>query len=58
MLTSASHYLAAWMIARLEGVEAARSALSYVVPVGEKDEYIERAMRNVTPYLEAALATA
>jgi transcriptional regulator GlxA family with amidase domain len=54
----ASHYLAAWMIARLEGVEAARSALSYVVPVGEKDEYIERAMRNVTPYLEAALATA
>ena len=54
----ASHYLAAWMIARLEGVEAARSALSYVVPVGEKDEYIERAMRNITPYLEGALATA
>jgi transcriptional regulator GlxA family with amidase domain len=47
----ASHYLAAWMIARLEGVDAAESALHYVAPVGEKDEYVARAMRNVTPYL-------
>jgi transcriptional regulator GlxA family with amidase domain len=47
----ASHYLAAWMIARLEGVDAAESALRYVAPVGEKDEYVARAMRNVTPYL-------
>jgi transcriptional regulator GlxA family with amidase domain len=54
----ASHYLAAWMIARLEGVEAAKSALSYVVPVGEQDEYIERAMRNIAPYLEGVIATA
>jgi transcriptional regulator GlxA family with amidase domain len=48
----ASHYLAVWMIARLEGVEAARDALHYVAPVGEKDEYVERAMRNVSPYLK------
>ena len=41
------------MIARLEGVEAARSALHYVAPVGEKEDYIERAMRNITPYLLA-----
>jgi transcriptional regulator GlxA family with amidase domain len=47
----ASHYLAAWMIARLEGVDAAESALHYVAPVGEKDDYVARAMRNVTPYL-------
>jgi transcriptional regulator GlxA family with amidase domain len=52
----ASHYLAAWLIARLEGVDAAESALHYVAPVGEKDEYVTRAMRNVTPYLELATA--
>lgn len=54
----ASQYLASWVIARLEGVEAARSAMHYVAPVGEKDEYIERAMRNITPFLAETLATA
>lgn len=54
----ASPYLAAWIIARLEGVEAAESALHYVAPVGEKEEYVSRAMRNITPYLEQALAVA
>ena len=52
----ASHYLAAWVIARLEGSEAAESALQYVAPVGEKDEYVARAMRNITPYLHQDLA--
>jgi transcriptional regulator GlxA family with amidase domain len=52
----ASHYLAAWIIARLESVEAAESALRYVAPVGEKEEYIARAMRNITPYLHQDLA--
>lgn len=47
----ASHYLAAWIIARLEGIEAVKNALNYVVPVGEKEEYIERALRNIMPYL-------
>jgi len=47
----ASQYLAAWIIARTEGEEAARSALHYVAPVGEKDEYVSRAMRNIAPYL-------
>jgi transcriptional regulator GlxA family with amidase domain len=51
----ASHYLAAWMIARLEGREAAESALHYVAPVGEKEEYVARAMRNITPYLQQEL---
>ncbi len=33
----AAQYLAAWLIARVEGIKAARSALHYVAPVGEKD---------------------
>lgn len=47
----ASQYLAAWFIAGLEGFEAARSAMHYVAPVGEKAEYVTRAMANITPYL-------
>jgi transcriptional regulator GlxA family with amidase domain len=50
----ASHYLAAWMIARLEGIEAAQSALHYVAPVGEKEDYVARAMRHISPYLPQA----
>jgi transcriptional regulator GlxA family with amidase domain len=50
----ASPYLAAWIIARTEGEEAARAALHYVAPVGEKDEYVARAMKNITPYLNTA----
>jgi transcriptional regulator GlxA family with amidase domain len=50
----ASQYLAAWVIARLEGIEAARSAMHYVAPVGEKDDYVSRAMRNITPFLEGS----
>ena len=53
----ASHYLAAWIIARLEGSEAAENALHYVAPVGEKEEYVARAMRNITPYLRQELVT-
>ena len=49
----ASPYLAAWVIARLVGVDEARSAIHYVAPVGEKDDYVTRAMRNVTPFLGA-----
>jgi len=47
----ASQYLAAWVIARLEGIDAVAGALQYVTPVGERDEYIERTLRNITPYL-------
>ncbi|WP_455281535.1 DJ-1/PfpI family protein [Cupriavidus necator] len=46
-----SQYLAAWFIARLEGVEAARSAIHYVAPVGEKEIYVTRAMANIAPFL-------
>lgn len=48
----ASPYLAAWMIARLESVQAAEEALYYVAPVGEKEAYVGGAMRNIAPYLQ------
>ncbi|MFM0377649.1 DJ-1/PfpI family protein [Paraburkholderia strydomiana] len=53
-----SQYLAAWVIARLEGVEAARNAIRYVAPVGEKEIYVERAMANIAPFLADADADA
>jgi transcriptional regulator GlxA family with amidase domain len=46
-----SQYLAAWFISRLAGEEAARSALHYVAPVGEKDIYITRAMANISQFI-------
>jgi len=49
----ASQYLAAWVVARLEGLAAAESALHYVAPVGEKELYVERAVANISPYLPA-----
>jgi transcriptional regulator GlxA family with amidase domain len=54
----ASQYLAAWIIARLDSVEAAMAALHYLAPVGEKEDYVARAMRNITPYLDRATAAA
>lgn len=54
----ASQYLATWIIARLEGVEAAKSAMHYVAPVGEKDDYVARAIGHIAPYLPAQRAAA
>jgi transcriptional regulator GlxA family with amidase domain len=50
----ASQYLAAWIIARLIGIEDAISALHYVAPVGEKEEYVSRALRILSPYFDPA----
>lgn len=47
----ASHYLAAWVIARLDGIDEAKNAIDYVAPVGEKEEYVSRVMHNISPYL-------
>ena len=47
----ASPYLAAWVIARLEGQAAAEAALHYVAPVGEKDRYVAGVMAQIGPYL-------
>jgi transcriptional regulator GlxA family with amidase domain len=54
----ASQYLASWVIARLAGIEAARSAMHYVAPVGEKEQYISRTMQNITPFLDGKVAAA
>jgi transcriptional regulator GlxA family with amidase domain len=45
-----AQYLAAWLIARLEGPEAAREVIHYFAPVGEKEEYVARAMGHVTQH--------
>lgn len=47
----ASPYLAMWIIAKAVGMEAAVAAVHYVAPVGEKEEYVERARRHVEAYL-------
>lgn len=49
----ASPYLAAWLIARLAGVDEAQAALHYVAPVGEKDAYVAAAIARIAPYLAA-----
>lgn len=50
-VASMNGVMAAWIIARTEGTEAARSALHYVAPVGEKEENVARAMKNMDPFL-------
>ncbi|WP_100637503.1 DJ-1/PfpI family protein [Marinomonas polaris] len=47
----ASHYLAAWVIARLDSIEEAKNAIDYVAPVGENEEYVNRVVHNIAPYL-------
>jgi transcriptional regulator GlxA family with amidase domain len=48
-----SQYLAGWLIARLEGMDVACDAMHYVAPVGEKEQYVDRMVRNIAPYLSA-----
>jgi len=43
--------LAAWVIAKIVSVEAAKDALHYVAPVDEKDAFVELATSNILPYL-------
>jgi len=52
----ASQYLAAWMILRAAGRAAARDAIHYVAPVGEKDAWVERTMGVVQPFVVDDLA--
>ena len=46
-----SHYLAAWVIARLAGWKAAGSVVRYVAPVGQKEEFVQRAHAVLAQYL-------
>jgi len=47
----ASQYVAAWMMASRAGIDAATQALHYAAPVGEKEEYVERLLKVVRPFL-------
>ena len=47
----AAPYLAAWLMLRGAGVEAATEALRHAAPVGEKDAYVERLLKVVTPFV-------
>lgn len=54
----AAQYLAAWMMARGAGFEAAAQALHHVAPVGEKDAYVSRLLDVVRPFIEVGGADA
>jgi transcriptional regulator GlxA family with amidase domain len=43
-----AQYISAWMIARLKSPEHAREVLHYFAPVGEKDEYVSRALSHIS----------
>ena len=51
----ASQYLAAWVITRTLGLEAARGVIEYVAPVGERDETAARVLGAVARGGEYAL---
>jgi len=40
----ASQYIAAWIVERAAGAKAARDMIWYAAPVGEKDDYADRAL--------------
>ena len=50
----ASQYLAAWMMVRGAGFDAATRALHYAAPVGEKDAYVARLLDVIRPFVPAA----
>lgn len=50
----ASQYLATWVMLQKASEAAAREALHYVAPVGEKQDYVERLLARVRPFLPAA----
>ncbi len=52
----ASQYLAAWMLLRAGSQEDAEAAMHYVAPVGQKEEYVTRAIEAVAPYLPSPAA--
>ena len=48
----AAQYLAAWVMLRGAGADAATQALHYAAPVGEKDAYVQRLLGVVRPFVE------
>ncbi|MAO93478.1 MAG: AraC family transcriptional regulator [Rhodospirillales bacterium] len=54
----ASQYLATWILMRAAGKDAAASAIHYVAPVGQKEDYVARAITAVQPFLPVQQAAA
>ena len=52
----ASQYLATWILMRAAGIEAAEAAIHYVAPVGQKEDYVARAIAAVRPFMPKAEA--
>jgi len=50
----AAQYLAAWMMLRGAGEAAAKQALHYAAPVGEKDAYVGKLLDTVRPFIAPA----
>ncbi len=46
-----SQYLATWVITKLAGEEAAKDAIYYVAPVGEKEETVTRSLSAVSGFI-------
>jgi len=42
-----AQYISGWMIARLKGIAQAKEVLHYFAPVGEKEEYVARAVSHI-----------
>jgi transcriptional regulator GlxA family with amidase domain len=53
----ASQYLAAWILLRASTREDTEAALHYVAPVGQKEEYVTRAIESVSPYVQRELTS-
>jgi transcriptional regulator GlxA family with amidase domain len=50
----ATVYLAAWVIARSAGIDAAASALRHAAPVGDEDRFVAQVLDALRPYLPGA----
>ncbi|GGC72356.1 DJ-1/PfpI family protein [Undibacterium terreum] len=46
-----AQYLSAWMLARLKGIKEAKEVMHYFAPVGEKEEYVARALSHIAPHI-------
>lgn len=44
-----AQYVSAWLISRLKGLEQATEVVRYFAPVGEKEEYVRRALMHINP---------
>ena len=47
----ASQYLATWVILKLAGQQSAEASISYVAPVGEKEETTSHVINIIKPYI-------